>query len=922
VRTPTATEEKILTSPARRAFVRVSVADSGGTFRDLTIYPESNFVRAVEWGEDLNDAIPTATVTLQRAIGDRSLAPLHATSPLNRAFNPANAFAALVQVGRQMKIEAGVAADGDHAPTTWNLVFHGLIDAVEWPGEEVSLECVGLEGRLRDVWIETERVYAFAQGAGANMGVRAWEPSTAYAVGAKLIPTQGKMNGHYYTCWSAGTSGALEPTWPTTGGTVANGTANFIDQGSTSTTVGTAVETVMQQILNDNLGAGAVTLYTPVSPGWAVRYFAQQRESLHDALKRLAEQIGWCLRYRYDTGTSAFRLTLFDPGRTKTTPDRQFSASQILDVSKCRVEISEIRNAIRVIYPDQSAIDPKGFPTRKILDVTDATSITKYGRRFMEIAEGETSNLNTTAEATTLANAALSDLKEPNAEYGVDLDFFPWLQTTDLIRFLGDGLRFTGDQDLALLAVSHTIDGPSFAKTSITTRGKPSIGVSPWLSRDARLAPGDVHQTILQATGEPFQLTRTDAVAGSLFTINQGVQPGLGFVQAGELHVSPNSGFAPDSSTMAAAGTSSNVTLNNLLPGQTYYAKFVPFTYNGAKQVRGQPSEEISFVAGRNKAGHYDSLVSQYHFPLNGAFEHQTANVLTTPPDHWSMAAGTWGASADVFALFDATYGNHLRFNVKASDPQIRSAPFPVRRGGGRFNTYLSVRPLGTFATAFKRLVVYMRFYTRSDLSDSPLLYTYFVPTTVATPGVWATHVIDSQFIGALPSDRNFCVITFGKEDNTDPNYGWDIGDVYFCEAQQQDLWAGARLFAPTIYGTALNTMPSVYQEAWTAPTLLNSFQNYSTASHQPAGYFKDAHGVVHLRGLMKHALSTALNTPVFQLPAGYIPQKGTNFLIMANELSARVEIDAVGNIRVLSAVSAAWNSYFSFDGITFDTRA
>jgi hypothetical protein len=42
----------------------------------------------------------------------------------------------------------------------------------------------------------------------------------------------------------------------------------------------------------------------------------------------------------------------------------------------------------------------------------------------------------------------------------------------------------------------------------------------------------------------------------------------------------------------------------------------------------------------------------------------------------------------------------------------------------------------------------------------------------------------------------------------------------------------------------------------------------------------------------------------------------------MANELSARVEIDAVGNIRVLSAVSAAWNSYFSFDGITFDTRA
>jgi hypothetical protein len=41
----------------------------------------------------------------------------------------------------------------------------------------------------------------------------------------------------------------------------------------------------------------------------------------------------------------------------------------------------------------------------------------------------------------------------------------------------------------------------------------------------------------------------------------------------------------------------------------------------------------------------------------------------------------------------------------------------------------------------------------------------------------------------------------------------------------------------------------------------------------------------------------------------------------MANELPARVEIDTSGQVRVLSAQSASWYSYFSLDGITFDTR-
>lgn len=57
-----------------------------------------------------------------------------------------------------------------------------------------------------------------------------WRLSTAYAAGAKVVPTT--RNGHVYTA-SAGTSGTTEPTWPTaSGAAVVNGGVTFTEAGS------------------------------------------------------------------------------------------------------------------------------------------------------------------------------------------------------------------------------------------------------------------------------------------------------------------------------------------------------------------------------------------------------------------------------------------------------------------------------------------------------------------------------------------------------------------------------------------------------------------------------------------------------------------------------------------------------------------
>jgi hypothetical protein len=96
----------------------------------------------------------------------------------------------------------------------------------------------------------------------------------------------------------------------------------------------------------------------------------------------------------------------------------------------------------------------------------------------------------------------------------------------------------------------------------------------------------------------------------------------------------------------------------------------------------------------------------------------------------------------------------------------------------------------------------------------------------------------------------------------------------------------------------------------WTAPTMLNSWVNYDTASYPACGYRKiDTR--VFLRGLIKNGTSTLA---VFTLPVGYRPLRYLHIPAVGN--------DAIGTIRVSQSTgdvtatgSTAW---FSLDGCSF----
>lgn len=103
-------------------------------------------------------------------------------------------------------------------------------------------------------------------------------------------------------------------------------------------------------------------------------------------------------------------------------------------------------------------------------------------------------------------------------------------------------------------------------------------------------------------------------------------------------------------------------------------------------------------------------------------------------------------------------------------------------------------------------------------------------------------------------------------------------------------------------------------QEDWQAPKLASGWVNFDSG-YNPAGYFKDSLGIVHLRGLIKNG---ALSKPVFTLPEGYRPFRRELQATVSNNgrayLVGRVDILQDGEVLVV----AGHSKWLSLDGLTF----
>lgn len=796
----------------------MSVKDSGGTFRDLGTYPGWNAVRSVRWGESVEDPHMTADIVLAREQHLLSLSPFMQASALNKGFDPAGAFAALLALTREVKIEVAIMpVDRQPESGDWFEVFRGRIDTIDVAnGPNIRISCRDLGGRLAQQFIKYEYVMAYASVAGSAVPLRIWDQEMVVLLNDYMLPaTRGDGDSgedKFFIASQAGTTGDVEPIWGT--GTAIpddslGGTVEWDYVGAPSTG-GFAVEQVIQNILTKFKASSdpTVTLYTPTSPSWAIRQFLQGREFVLSACRKLANQIGWDTRYKWRSGTSQFEFTLYEPERASPSVAYTFTKSEYGEPKALKVDIAKIRNSVRVIYADRADLHPDGTPKRKEINVSDSASITKYGELWMEIQEDFNSQVDTSTEATRLANAALSDCKEPTAEFSVPISRgFPWVELGDYYTFGFNNLHFSSSQSLAVTAYGHVFDGGKRISTELQLRGVPTIGAGTWISRSAhptqvQLQQPHRFQTLNGTTTPTAQLS--NEVGG--FSIRMAEDPDKAQLLEGEteLHISRDSNFTPDSSTLKSVFRGQSKTVSDLVPGVPYHIRTVPRKFNTGRLVRGQPSAEQTYTAARAKAGHYDTGSLQSHLPLNGNFEHASDDLSIAPPDQWEVqtrpteATETWGSSGSVYYGTDSDKGRYIELRaVSGQRGNIVSSHFEIRRGCRTFALYISIMRTGSSAVSGKDLIVDIELYADAALSTLVANNSITLSGDAAGPfpslNTW--YDAERSYSPGSVTNANFAVVKLRRGTTGDNSFAWRIGDVFLQEADFATLTAKSAAF-------------------------------------------------------------------------------------------------------------------------------
>jgi len=193
------------------------------------------------------------------------------------------------------------------------------------------------------------------------------------------------------------------------------------------------------------------------------------------AMREKGLQAGFDLRGRFGPtgyGEDEFVLTYYDPDRGGSgTSPLPLPPSRYFRLGGMGKSRADVRNWVEVI---------PALERDRVVRVLDQDSINKYGLSPVFISEDYASLILTNAQATALANAILSDLKEPKADAEVETRFFPWVEVNDRFALPPDWSLHDLSMTLAVTGYVHVIPEIGVAKTTLRTRAAPAAASGEW----------------------------------------------------------------------------------------------------------------------------------------------------------------------------------------------------------------------------------------------------------------------------------------------------------------------------------------------------------------------------------------------------------------------------------------------------------
>lgn len=356
-----------------------------------------------------------------------------------------------------------------------------------------------------------------------------------------------------------------------------------------------SVESVMQDIIDNNLGPGVVSLYCPVPSQSYVRPYVVKDKTVWDALQELAGKLGWFLGDRWDPQTKQHRLTFMEPpiDKNASTADFRFSWTSDFYIQELDQTDRHYRNAIIVEYWDEELEKENTVEVSQELDPGMVRRAAKFGL-------GKTELIRTETEAIRFATAAFHDLSDDTTLSRVTMPLFPQIDTFHGVvinnpRVASEDLFFGVD------TVRHTLD---FVSERFTTEfvgsGKVVGGREKWKRMQTR--PG-LH--------EP---TKPEDIGGGGIALpapkNVNVRSVMGGVEINvpppptyswrwshtEIYLSENPGFTPSPSTLVSSGRNTTFSRGDMAGGITVYVRAA---YVDADGKRGPYSVEVQGETGK-----------------------------------------------------------------------------------------------------------------------------------------------------------------------------------------------------------------------------------------------------------------------------------------------------------------------------------
>ncbi|HEU4630065.1 MAG TPA: hypothetical protein VFS08_09960 [Gemmatimonadaceae bacterium] len=214
-------------------------------------------------------------------------------------------------------------------------------------------------------------------------------------------------------------------------------------------------------------------------PPFGLNEYAQDAgPAVYEVCRTIALQAGWDYRTfpRHlgptdEWGDPLLVPVLYDPDRTRTTPDAVIGLNEYTTIRELTVDASDVRNWIRARTGKTS--------TRVPIERLDAASITQYGPQVMELAESQMPGIDSEVEVGNMLDYALADLKDPYASHEVESLLWPYVELNDLHTYPAHPRYYDADLTMAVVGYTHTFSR-SGGRTTMQVRGKPLAAYRRW----------------------------------------------------------------------------------------------------------------------------------------------------------------------------------------------------------------------------------------------------------------------------------------------------------------------------------------------------------------------------------------------------------------------------------------------------------